>query len=328
MTLQLTIDRVAWRAHVDAYRASVDRLVPVVKGNGYGIGRWFLAAEAASWAGTTWAGNRGVDTIAVGTVHEAATLGDLGATDVICLTPALQVPESLRPTVVPTVGHPAHIAALRSSGWRGRVVVKLASSMRRYGVDADELDALHELVRVAGFEVHSHMLHPPLPTPTERGVAEVDRWLDRLDPQIDVSLSHLSPDEFRQIQERHPRHRLSLRAGTALWHGDKSTLHLSADVVETRRVRMGDIAGYRRTPIEADGVLVMIGAGSAHGVTPLADGRSPFHFARHRLPLLESPHMHTTMTVAPDDQPQPSIGDLVDVQRPLISVQPDEVIWR
>jgi hypothetical protein len=38
--------------------------------------------------------------------------------------------------------------------------------------------------------------------------------------------------------------------------------------------------------------------------------------------------MHTSMVLAPRDGPQPSVGDRVDVQRPLITVAPDEVVWR
>ena len=72
----------------------------------------------------------------------------------------------------------------------------------------------------------------------------------------------------------------------------------------------------------------MIGAGTAHGIHPLDDGRSPFHFARRRLALLEPPHMHTSMVVVPDDEPAPKPGDIVDVQRPLIATSVDEVRWR
>jgi hypothetical protein len=71
----------------------------------------------------------------------------------------------------------------------------------------------------------------------------------------------------------------------------------------------------------------MVGAGSAHGVAPLADGRSPFHFARTRLELVEAPHMHTSMVLVPDGDPCPRVGDRVDVQRPLISTLVDELEW-
>ncbi len=71
----------------------------------------------------------------------------------------------------------------------------------------------------------------------------------------------------------------------------------------------------------------MLGTGSANGVTPLADGRSPFHFARRRLDLLEPPHMHTSIAVVPLGEPCPHPGERVDVQSPLTTVQPDRVEW-
>jgi hypothetical protein len=73
--------------------------------------------------------------------------------------------------------------------------------------------------------------------------------------------------------------------------------------------------------------LVDIGCGTAHGVTPLDDGRSPFHFGRRRLALLEPPHMHTSMAIITDDLARPNVGDRVDVQRPLIATTVDRVDW-
>jgi hypothetical protein len=72
----------------------------------------------------------------------------------------------------------------------------------------------------------------------------------------------------------------------------------------------------------------MIGAGSANGVGPLPDGRSPFHFERRRLDLLEPPHMHTSMAFVPEGDTAPSIGDRVDLQRPLTTTLVDEYRWQ
>jgi hypothetical protein len=69
----------------------------------------------------------------------------------------------------------------------------------------------------------------------------------------------------------------------------------------------------------------MVGAGTAHGVHPLPDGRSPFHFARRRLVLVEPPHMHTSMVWIAADEPVPAVGAEVDVQVPLTHVLPDRV---
>ncbi|MEX0846816.1 MAG: alanine racemase, partial [Ilumatobacteraceae bacterium] len=224
MTLRLTIDEHAWRTHVDAVRAQVDRLVPVIKGNGYGIGRATLVSEASTWA----------HTIAVGTVREARDVSPADGVDVLCLTPAIELPDVLSSHVIPTVGRAEHVAALRDVGRRGRVAVKLASSMRRYGVSPDGLDDLLRDVRGAGCEPHSFMFHPPLATggrTDDDVLAELVSWLPHLDPAIPLSVSHLSVDGWARFAGDHPERTVSLRLGTALWHGDKSAMHLDAEVL-------------------------------------------------------------------------------------------------
>ena len=103
---------------------------------------------------------------------------------------------------------------------------------------------------------------------------------------------------------------------------------LEADVLDIRRVVRGDHVGYRLSPVAVDGTLVMIGAGSANGVVPLAGDLSPFHFARTRLALVEPPHMHTSMAIVPSEQTCPQVGDWVDVQRPLTMTTIDELLWK
>lgn len=327
MTLRLTIDATAWQAHVDAFRNSVGSLIPVVKGNGYGIGRVCLARIAAQFA----------PAIAVGTTYELGGL-DVDDTEILVLTPAARLADgTLPPNAVPAVSTPAHVAVLQANGWTGRVSIKLASSMHRFGVDADRLASLIDRVNAAGFGVHSMMLHTPLIHAAYNdsdATAEIEGWLETLtapafaaSTHVPVSVSHLSPRLFADLVARHPQRKLSLRSGTALWHGDKSFLHLQADVVAAHRLEAGDRAGYRSIRAGAPITVVVVGAGSAHGVSELPDHRSPFHFARQRRALLEPPHMHSSMLAcAPHDAP--SLGDWLDVQRPLITVAPDEVVWR
>lgn len=320
MTLRLTVAHEAWRAHLAAVRADVNDLVPVVKGNGYGLGRSLLADTASTFAAA----------IAVGTVHELHDVGAGRFDEVLVLTPALQLPAGLPGNAVPTVGNQAHVDALVAAGWRGPVNVKVASAMHRYGVAPGELAAFVDLVHRAGFQPRRALFHPPLVTAQHTAddvVAAIEAWLTRLDPALTVSTSHLDPATFTRLTAAHPGRRFELRLGTALWHGDKSMLHLDTDVLDTHPVAAGTPAGYRCDPVPSDGTLVMIGAGSAHGVAPLADGRSPFHFARRRLSLHEAPHMHTSMAFVPAGEPCPAVGDRVDVQRPLITTAVDEVVW-
>lgn len=317
MTLRLTVDTRAWEHHVGGVVDAVGRLaptvrlVPVVKGNGYGFGRVALAERATRFA----------DTLAVGTVHELDPLPD-GAVAVV-LTPALAPPARATRDVAPrdvivTVGAPEHVAAL--AGWSGKVLVKVASSMQRYGRGPE----LAETARRGGLDVVGWSIHPPLAGGDDHHLAEIVAALPDLDPDLEVWVSHLTPDSAARLPDTH---RYRLRLGTALWHGDKSMLQLSAEVFDTRPVASGTVAGYQLVDVPADGTLVMIGAGSAHGVTPLPDGRSPFHHARRRLDLLEPPHMHTSMAFVPAGRPVPAIGERVDVQRPLTMTAVDEIEW-
>ena len=289
----------------------VDGLVPVVKGNGYGFGRATLHHIARTLS----------DNVCVGSVDE---LDNVPAT----VTPVVLTPTMVRPettAMVLTIGSHEQVDVL--AGWQGRVLVKLQSSMRRFGVAPTELDHVTSDARTAKLQMIGYSLHLPLAGSETDRVGEIEAWLDHLDPRLPLWLSHLQPQAYSALQARHPQRRFRLRLGTLLWHGDKSFLQLHTDVLAVREIHAGDRAGYRLTEVGDDGNLVVVGAGSAHGVAALGDGSSPFHFARTRLNLLEPPHMHASMLLAPVGTPCPTVGEQVDVQRPLIATVVDEVEW-
>ena len=121
--------------------------------------------------------------------------------------------------------------------------------------------------------------------------------------------------------------RLRARIGTALWHGDKAALQPRAPTsLDRRPVRSDEQIGYHLVPVPGTGHLVMASGGTAHGVHPLPDGRSPFHFLRTRLALVEPPHMHTSMLFVPKAGPLPDIGDELDLQRPLTQTAVDRIV--
>jgi alanine racemase len=305
MTIRLTVRTSMWRSHVAGIVNRVDGLVPVVKGNGYGFGRLQLARLAAEFT----------DTVAVGTVHELDDLPE--ELHPVVLTPTLTPPPSH--SAILTVGSVAHLERL--DGWRGRVIVKLASSMQRYGGDP----SLIERTGSSGLDVVGVSVHPPLAGTAADHRNEVAAALPGIDPAIPVWVSHLDPETYETLPSSHT---YRLRLGTSLWHGDKSFLDLRADVLDVRPIRAGTPAGYRQGPVATDGHLVMIGAGSANGVAELPGGLSPFHHERRRLALHEPPHMHTSMAFVPDGDPLPAIGDFVDLQRPLITTLVDEFDWQ
>lgn len=313
MPLRLTVQRAAWQAHVDHVAATVDGLVPVVKGNGYGFGRATLHPLIKGLS----------DYVCVGTIYELDQVAER-VTPVV-LTPSPMPPPITAAPAILTVGSRHDVEAL--VGWRGRIIVKLQSSMRRYGTTPDELHEVAAAATAGGLVIVGCALHLPLAGSDRDRLAEVDAWLDHIDREWPLWLSHLQPQSYAALRAAHPDRQFRLRLGTSLWHGDKSFLQMRADVIAVHAVRAGERAGYHLTEIPSNGHLVLIDAGSAHGVSPLSGGVSPFHFARTRLTLLEAPHMHTSMVLAPEGSPCPAVGDRVDVQRPLISTRVDEVEW-
>ena len=318
VTVRLTVNRAAWRQHVQSTATSYGAaLVPVVKGNGYGFGRPVLHDAVRELA---------ITPVCVGSVHELVDVPhDL---EPVVLTPTLTPPER---SAVLTVGSISHVGALQ--GWRGSVMVKLASSMQRYGVTPAGLPELVDAVRRAGLGLLAFALHLPLAGDDLERRAEIEAWLPHLPPTTPIWVSHLAPEVFHAVAADHPERPFRIRVGTALWHGIPrgEFVHLGAEVVQTRPARAGDLAGYHRSRVPFDGTLVSIGAGVAAGIALLQSDdparRSPFHFARTRLHLLEPPHMHTSIAVVPTGAPCPVVGDLVDVQRPLLATTPDELVW-
>ena len=317
MALTLTVELDRWRAHLARAGAGRPGLVPVVKGNGYGFGRARLLAECR---------RLGLDEVAVGTAWELDGL-EPGQRAVV-LTPCAGPVDAARLTdaAVPTVGSERDVAVLHDAGWAGPVVVELNTSMRRYGAEPGDLASVLAAVTAAGgLTVRAFGVHFPLDRTSAQNAAELGAWLPRLPASATVQVSHVDPPDLALLSMLAAGRRLRPRVGTALWLGDRTALALTADVVAVHPVRAGEPAGYRQHPVPCDGHLVLVDAGTAHGVQALDDGRSPFHFARRRLTLVEPPHMHTSMLHVPDGEPLPAAGDRVDVQRPLTRTRVDRI---
>lgn len=322
MTVRLNVEQAAWRSHVAATaQAYGPALMPVIKGNGYGFGRPLLHQLAIELVPS-------IDHVCVGNVHE---LADVPASlRPVVLTPTLAAPPPDRNAVM-TVGSTAHVDALR--GWSGDVMIKVASSMRRFGATVDELPTLLRAVENVGFGVAGYAIHLPLTGTDESRVAEIETWLPDLPFDVPLWLSHLEPATVHALQLKYPLRKFKVRVGTALWHGVPKVpdLQLQAEVLHTQPIGVGEIAGYHHTRAPFDGTLVAVGAGSAHGIasndTPSKQPLSPFHFARTRMTLLEAPHMHTSLVIVEASAESPKVGDWVDVQRPLTTTNVDQIEW-
>lgn len=316
MTLRLSVASAPWHQHVASTAAAYGEMIPVVKGNGYGFGRSELMAHACGLS----------PTVAVGSVFEAHEVPSTHTA--LVLTPAgIDLPKSLPSQAVLTIGARHHVDTLRNTGWRGAVVVKLQSAMRRYGASADELSSLLESLNKAALTQVGWSVHPPLDGTSSNHVADVSRWLSQVGVQHPMYISHLDSGAVQKLRKSFPQHRIIARIGTSLWLGDKTQLQLHADVLDIHTVDAGMTAGYRNVKITTDGSLVLVGAGSAHGVHTVDNQLSPFHFQKTRLQLLEPSHMHTSMLFVANGSPCPLVGDLVEVQQPLTRVAVDTIYW-
>jgi len=224
--LRLEIDRARWDAHLATVNADVPGLVPVAKGNGYGLGMERCVDEALKL---------GADTLAVGTFAEARRLPERaeGFSKVVVLTPHLPgdatdgLPIALFGRVVHTV---ATAEAARDLAGK-RVIVECRTSLRRHGVGVDDLPALAEALADVHFD--GFALHLPINRP--RGahpVAEVATWVARLAtaglPTSTIYVSHLTGPEVAGLGKQFPGTTFRARVGTKLWLGDRPALRPSA----------------------------------------------------------------------------------------------------
>jgi len=316
VTLRLNVDSISWKRHFHEVANGFGDLIPVVKGNGYGFGRSTLIQHAATLSSE----------IAVGSVYE---VHDVPKNCVaIVLTPAgRELPESLPQTAVLTVGSLQHIENLKNNSWRGSVVVKLRSSMNRYGANKEELTDVLAALKNAGLTQVGWSIHPPLDGEPSDHLAEIKNWMLQISADVPWFVSHVDASGIKQLRQEFVKNKIRVRSGTALWLGDKSMIKLTADVLDVRSVKQGETAGYRNVEIKSDSTIAMIGAGTSHGVHLVGAELSPFHFNQQRLELVEPSHMHTSMVFIPKGDKLPQVGDNIDVQQPLTRVYPDIISW-
>lgn len=326
MSLVMKVDGERWREHLRSVVEAAPGIIPVAKGNGYGFGVGRLARRA-EWLG--------VRTLAVGTYDELAQATTRFPGDIVVLTPWRPfLPEAVAALgddrIIHTVGRRGDLEALRGH----RVVVEVATSMRRHGFDIQDLSAA--LAAARGSRVEAISVH--LPLPGEENAAEMARLLRTIGPAAaehgigEVWVSHLSHDQRRSAES----HGLALRPriGTELWLGDAAALQVQATVLDAHPLARGDVYGYRRREAKAPGTLLIVSGGTAHGIgleapagslsprdraarvargglDALGRVRSPFFVGDHQAMFAEPPHMQSSMLLLPTQIPAPAPGDTV-----------------
>lgn len=395
MTFTLHVDGPAWRRQTESVRddlrgaiqgevglARLGDLVPVAKGNGYGMGLRRLAVEA----------NRlGVDRLAVGTVFEIHEVAEHFQGDILVLMPwdpRDSVAEvrwrtveraSYAHRVIRTVSD-AHTAKSLPASLppATRVVLEGITSMRRFGMLEPDLLAVvgsgafqaalsGGRIRVEGLALHlplampevHHVSATKLPRGTSARVIEVQGWAktwraaleELLRAQCPVSehanslwVSHLSDEELGAVRALEPEVALNARVGTRLWLGDGAALSARGTILAVHQVGRRFAVGYRQRRAGSDGLLLVVGGGTSHGVamaapTPASSlrqraiaagtgaleatgrSRSPFQWGEKLLWFAEPPHMQVSMLWLPESALReglanglrtPAVGDTLD----------------
>ena len=354
MSLTLTVDGERWRTHLQRVASERPGLVPVAKGNGYGLGLGRLARKA-QWLADR---GRGVDVLAVGTYDELPEVAGRFGGSLLVLTPwrpfgaALDLDPALAGRVIHTVSRPADLPALLAAQPEARFVLERLTSMLRHGMSARELRDAAKLVRGrsgGGFE--GVAVHLPLATGAH--LPEMHRLMNDIVaaelPDRGIWVSHLSAEETRKLGVAYPDVVFRPRIGTELWLGDRDALRVTARVLDVHPVSRGDVFGYRGRSVPRAGHIVVVSGGTAHGIglsaptgdqsirsraSALARGgldalgfaRSPFVIGGKARLFAEPPHMQASMLFLPDDVAAPAIGDEVEVRVRFTTTDVDRVV--
>jgi hypothetical protein len=335
MSLTLYVDADRHEVHLRTVVEKCPRIVPVAKGNGYGLSNARLAIKAEKL---------GADTLAVGTYDELPQVQALFTGDLLVLTPwrpfgpAAEREADAR--VIHTVSRLADLDELLTREPGARVVLERMTSMLRHGLSARDLRAArgvldrHPGARVEGVTVHLPLGHGSHVTEMHRLMTDV--VAAGLEART-VWVSHLGDDELAGLEAAYPDYVFRPRIGTRLWLGDRGALQVRATVLDVHTVARGDVYGYRGRIAPRAGSIVIVTGGTAHGIglaAPTGEGslrarasavarggleaaglvRSPYRIGGKQRLFAEPPHMQASMLFLPDDVRPPAVGDEVEVQ--------------
>ena len=313
VTFTVTVDSTPWRAAAlrtrDAVADAVGAnggIVPVVKGNGYGLGNASLASESA---------RLGVPSVAVGTVFEAEEVAEAFSGDVVVLEPfdprdsgAAQVwkhlensavaPRLIR-TIASEVGWHAAMDEGTRQSTRPRVVVEALTSMHRFGLNEGDVARLLTDPRIAdavlmeGLALHLPLAQPPSSRPTtitafqntptgivEPGTArarETIAWsllwttllADRLGQAASDNATTIWASHLDDSELRSVRSALPdtpLRARIGTRLWHGDRTALQAQGTVLEVHRTDREVGYRQRRAPKGGAIVVVSGGTSHGV--------------------------------------------------------------
>ncbi|MDR7253073.1 alanine racemase [Nocardioides sp. BE266] len=357
MSLTLTVDGDRWRAHLLATATRFPGIVPVAKGNGYGLTLGRLARRAQWLAEHAAETGAPVDTLAVGTYDELAEAASRFDGDLLVLTPwrpfgaALELDERTARRVVHTVSRAEDLTTLLAHDPSAHFVLEQLTSMRRHGMTRRDLAAAAEALGPGRSGLRGVAVHLPLNTTSHLG--EVSRLVNDVVasglPTRTIFVSHLTHAEITGLAGSYPDFTVRPRIGTDLWLGDRGALRVSATVLDVHEVERGDVFGYRGRSAPKHGHVVVVSGGTAHGIgleaptgdqslraraATLARGgmdavgfvRSPFSIDGKQRLFAEPPHMQASMLFVPSGARVPRVGEEIEVRVRFTATDFDRVV--
>lgn len=292
MAFTLRIDSEKWHNQLLAVfqaitAASGTTPVPVIKGNGYGLGQALLATEAM---------NLGADTIAVGTVFEIESIASVTEGDIVVLEPGDQRDASASAhwseigqkyyagRIIRTIATPEALHELLEGPGAVRVILEARTNMSRFGFSEDELlgvlksDKVRHAMAIGRIFIEGLSIHLPLKKSAPDAHAhEVMRWAglwqaetavwERHSPPAPVVwVSHCTDTELALVRSSLREVSIRMRVGSRLWLGDRRALNAHATVLAVHPLTEGMKVGYRQRTGPKDASVVVVSGGTSHGI--------------------------------------------------------------
>jgi len=345
MTLSLTIDKKLWFKHlqqeISDFSANNISLVPVIKGNGYGIGRNRLAKVCEELK---------ISTIAVGTVYEINEVIDANFKNILIMDPIesqdidsyKEYEKFDKNKTTLTVSSLKNINKFIDSA----LVIEGLTSMNRFGLNKSDLN------QVKSHKIQGLSLHLPIDSTNKSKLSEVRSWLKAYQEHCTngakvVWLSHLSNKDLKGLALEFPAFEFNLRMGTKFWLGNQKAFKIESTVLEVHEPMSGTF-GYRQRKIDDNHRLLVVSGGTAHGVglqaprsnTSLKQrvtaalvgileafnlSLSPFVIKGKQRWFAEPPHMNVSMLKISKKISSPIVGEKIVVQLRMTTTNFDSV---
>ena len=312
MSLVLQLEQANWRKHLTQFATGID-LVPVIKGNGYGLGFNRLVAEV----------NRlGINLIAVDTLTEAAQLREIWQQQILVMQPVREHDDYHAENLILTIDN--HSPKVTTP-----VVIELKTKLQRFGVELDQLKNFADY-NIIGFGVH-------LPIGDHTNFITAKEIAEAL-PDETIFVSHLTKAEFTQL----PNARL--RVGTSFWLGDRTAISMYGEVLEIRKTT-GKL-GYGQVASASE--IAVISGGTRHGIgmraptmpkntrqrlvaiglgvyEAMRKAKSPFYSDNKSLAFADTPHMNVSLVQLPNNDGL-VVGDKILVRARYTTTYPDFIV--